>query len=123
MTFMEKLVVFFATLIAIFIFASIFVIPFTGFHLITGGGDHTGYITSVERTGVFWKTGTAYLKTSTQSTQEDAYCVTDNEVYNQLQADSITGAHINVHFHSYLATSVTECGSEGAIIDSVQTLN
>lgn len=112
----------FGTIVVLAVAYAILVLPFTGIHVITGGGDHTGYITSVERTGLFFKTGTAYLKTSVQSTQEDAYCVTDNSVYNQLQQDTVSGVQVNVHFHSYFVASVKECSGEDAIIDSVQTL-
>lgn len=94
-----------------------------GYHYQTGAGDHTGYITSVEKNGVFFKTGTAYLKTSTQATQEDAYCVIDPSVYDQLQADSVSGVHVNVHYHSWFAAGIANCDGEGAIIDSVTTLS
>ena len=109
-------------MVSIIILYAIFVLPFTGWHLVTGAGDHTGYITAVEQTGIFFKTGTAYLKTSTQSTQEDAYCVIDPTVYDQLQADSVSGVHVNVHYHSWAVAGVTKCNGEDAIIDSVETL-
>lgn len=94
-----------------------------GLHIQTGAGDHTGYITSVERNGLFFKTGRAYVKTSTQSTQEDAYCVTDPQVYDTLQAASVSGVHVNVKYHSWFASGVIVCDGEDAIIDSVQTLS
>lgn len=119
------LIVLFAGLIALVVAAGLIamvVVPFTGIHIATGTGDHTGYITSVENTGLFWKTGRAYLKTSTQSTQEDAYCVIDPSVYAQLQADSVSGVQVNIHYLSWLSPSVKECDGEDAIIQSVTTL-
>lgn len=104
------------------LFVVIPVVEVVGIHIGTGGGDHTGYITSVEKTGLFFKTGTAYLKTSTQSTQEDAYCVIDDAVYSQLQEDSISGVQVNVTYHSVIAAGIKECNGEAAIIDAVKTL-
>lgn len=49
---------------------------------IPNSGQHTGYVSSVEQSGIIWKTWTAYIKTDPQSSQEDAYCVTDSYVVN-----------------------------------------
>lgn len=97
-------------------------VPVFGLHYETGRGEHTGYITAVEKTGLFFKTGTAYLKTDTQSSQEDAYCVIDPEVYTRLQEYGTTKKHLNVHFYSVLVPAITECNGEGAIIYDVNPI-
>ncbi len=93
-----------------------------GWHYETGRGDHTGYITAVEKSGIFFKTGTAYLKTNTTSTQEDSYCVIDSAVFDELQKASVSSAHINVHFVTYFMTGVAECGTENSVITSLEIL-
>ena len=45
----------------------------------------TRYITALEKTGLFFKTGTAYVKTENESSQEDDYCVIDENIYQQLK--------------------------------------
>jgi hypothetical protein len=94
-----------------------------GWHYQTGAGDHTGYITAAETTGIFFKTNTVYLKTNTTSTQEDAYCVIDSAVFAQLQQDSVNSTHVNVHYISWFAAGVHNCNGEGAIITSVTPLS
>lgn len=88
----------------------------------TGAGDHTGYITAAETTGLIFKTNTVYLKTNTTSTQEDTYCVEDPTVYAQLQADSISSAHVNVHYISVWSAGIAHCNGEQGIITNVTTL-
>lgn len=94
-------------------------VPLFGFNYETGRGEHTGYITAVERGGVFFKTGRAYLKTDTQSSQEDDYCVIDPAVYKQLQEYSTTRQHLNVYFYSLFSAGVAQCNAEGDIIYKV----
>ena len=96
---------------------------FFGFHYETSRGEHTGYITAVERSGIFFKTGTAYLKTDTQSSQEDDYCFIDKEVEKQLQKYSIEKIHVNVYYFSWFNAGIINCGSEEAIIYRVEPLN
>ena len=93
---------------------------FTGIHYETGRGEHNGYITAVEKYGVFWKTGRAYLKTDTQSSQEDAYCVVDEKVYEQLGKAVTTKEHVVVSHKSWFIPAYWECGKEGAVIYSVK---
>jgi hypothetical protein len=92
-----------------------------GWHRETSHGDHVGYITAVEKTGIWWKTGRAYLKTDTQSSQEDAYCVIDEGVYKQLKNFSAQKAHIKVEFADYMIRGWKLCGDAGevAVIISV----
>src|SRR3990167_7095341 len=91
-------------------------IPIAGFHYETARGEHTGFITATEKHGIFFKTNRVYLKTDTQSSQEDLYCVMDEDVYKQLQKYSIEKSHVNVYFFSYLSAGIKNCSAEGAII-------
>jgi hypothetical protein len=64
----------------IFLFAfvvTIFFLLLFGSHkfVINDEGYHAGYVTAVERRGVFAKNYTVYIKTDNSSSQEDQYCV------------------------------------------------
>lgn len=95
---------------------------FGGIHIETGRGEHTGYITATAMHGLVWKKGVAYVKTDTQSSQEDEYCVTDTEVLAQLQQASLTKQHINVSFMSWLMPAAWECQGSMDIIYKVTAL-
>ena len=47
----------------------------TGCWVTTTDGEHTGFVTAVEKNGAFWKTGRVYIKSDLSSSQEDIYCV------------------------------------------------
>lgn len=98
-------------------------LPFGGLHYETVRGEHTGFVTAVQRSGVIFKTGSAYLKTDTQSSQEDDYCVIDDEVYSQLQQYGEKKTHVNVYFFSWLSAGVKNCNFEGAVIYKVVPTN
>ena len=94
-----------------------------GWHYQTGQGDHTGYITAAETTGIFFKTNTVYLKTNTTSTQEDAYCVVDKTVYDTLKTASVATTHVNVHFINWFAAGWSNCEvAMSGVITSVDVL-
>lgn len=96
------------------------VIQFTGLHIDTGRGEHTGYITAVERNGLIFKTGKAFVKTDPSSTQEDEYCVIDDAVYDRLAEAARNKEKLTVTHQSYFATGIHECGSEPAVISGVK---
>ena len=108
-----------------FIWAVVIWIPpfWSGVHINTGTGEHVGYITSVEKSGILFKTYTAYLKTDQQSSQEDAYCILDKDLAKELQEFSENNTRVSVHYFSWLAAGVRNCGTEGAIIDAVKIIN
>ena len=95
------------------------VILINGWHIKTASGEHTGYVTAVETTGVFWKTGTAYIKTDPQSSQEDAYCIQSPQVYNQLEQYSESRAKVTVDYVDYLSKGIAHCNGEEAMITNV----
>lgn len=98
----------------------VLVVPFTGAHIHIGAGEHTGYVTAVEKTGIFFKTGTAYIKTDVSSSQEDSYCVTDPAVYAQLQQASESRQKITVQFFSWMISGAAHCNGESAVINAVR---
>jgi len=103
-------------LITLVIICAILYLPIVGWHKETADGEHTGYITSVERTGIFFKTFRAYLKTDPQSSQEDAYCVVDPQVYAQLEQLSEQKVQVTVSYFSWLISGMENCGGEDAVI-------
>lgn len=90
-----------------------------GFHYETSQGEHFGYITAVQKQGVFFKTGRAYVKTDNQSSQEDAYCVMDEKVYQQLQDFAQSKERVEIKYLGYFSAGVKNCGGEGDIIYEV----
>ena len=84
----------------------------------TNEGQHTGYITSVEQEGLVWKTWRAYVKTDPQSSQEDAYCVTDPVMVDVLKSEEDNRDLITVSYSSPFVVFKWECGGENSIIRS-----
>ncbi len=97
------------------------VLSFTGFHYIEGQGEHTGYITAVSTHGVIWKTTSAYVKTDTQSSQEDEYCVIDKDLINNLKQVSESHKKVTLYFTNYLFTSISECSGGLETITGIGT--
>ncbi|MDE2105236.1 MAG: hypothetical protein KGL39_48875 [Patescibacteria group bacterium] len=98
------------------------VLNLIGIHIETGRGEHTGYVTALSRGGIFFKTDTIYVKTNTTSSQEDAYCVTDPEVYDQLQKYSISNQHVNLYFFTWFSNGIASCSNSGDVIYKVEPL-
>lgn len=91
-----------------------------GWHYQTGNGTHVGFVTAVEKNGVIFKTGTAYVKTDLSSSQEDQYCVVDASVYDKLVSFSQSRSHVVLKYVSWLSAGVKYCGNEEAVIIDVQ---
>lgn len=92
------------------------VIAFTGLRINTGSGSHIGYVTAVEKSGLIFKTGTAYIKTDTQSSQEDAYCVEDSKLLDELKTVASKKEKVEVDFMSVVSAGIANCAGESAII-------
>lgn len=103
-------------IIVLIVIGVILYLPIFGWHKETADGKHTGYITSVERTGIFFKTFRVYLKTDPQSSQEDSYCVVDPKVYSQLEQLSQQKTQVTVSYFSWLVSGMKNCGGESAVI-------
>ena len=91
-----------------------------GWHRETGEGSHTGYVTAVQKTGLFFKTYDVYVKTDLASSQEDKYCVIDTEVANQLRDIAEESTKVKLNYITYFATGVTSCSGEYDIITSFE---
>lgn len=109
-------------LIGLFLIWLCLYVPIFGFHYETLRGEHTGFVTAVEKTGIFFKTGRAYVKTDTQSSQEDSYCVIDENVYQQLQKASVDKVHVNLYFFGWFSAGIKNCEGEGQIVYKVEPL-
>jgi hypothetical protein len=105
--------IFFLILIALIGFGTIS-------HIGPNNGQHTGFVSSVEQSGIIWKTWRAYVKTDPQSSQEDSYCVTDPAVVSQLQNTEQSKESVTVNYSSPLFVWKWQCGGESAIVNSVQ---
>ena len=107
--------VFLLILIAAFVyFFAIFQTP--------GSGQHTGYITAVEKSGLIFHTWTAYIKTDPQSSQEDTYCVTDRAVIAALQAYEKQRVPVTAYYASPFVLWTWQCPQKSAVINAVSTV-
>src|ERR1017187_9656964 len=106
--------------IGLFVIAVIVLLFIANFH-IPNSGQHTGYVSSVEQSGLFWKTWTAYIKTDPQSSQEDTYCVTDPSVVNQLQSAATQRNLVTVYYSAPMVVWKWQCGSEQSIIQNINS--
>jgi hypothetical protein len=103
-------------ILALFFFVYL---PIHGIHWNTGNGEQTGYVSAVEKTGLFWKTGRVYIKPTLESTQEDVYCVVDEEVFNKLKEVSVNKTSVTVKHKSFFSAGSMNCEGETAIIVEV----
>lgn len=94
-------------------------VPIFGLHHVTGQGSHVGYITATENSGVFYKTNTVYVKTDTQSSQEDSYCVIDPAIFDKLTDAAVSKEKVEVKYTSYFSTSFKECSQSDTVITDV----
>jgi len=79
-------------------------------------GQHTGYVTAVEKEGIIWKTWRVYIKTDPQSSQEDKYCVEDESLIPKLQKMQESRQLVTLNYSSPSIVWAWQCGKEPAII-------
>lgn len=93
-----------------------------GLHvIITEDGSHTGYVTSIETNGIIFKTYSVYFKTETESSQEDRYCIIDEELKNKLAKYQKEKKLITIEFFDWIIRGVKYCKSgDIAIISGVE---
>lgn len=117
---MKTLLIIIGLILAWFFFIKL---PFFGIHIQTAKGSHVGYITATDTSGLFFKTNAVYLKTDTQSSQEDNYCVIDKGVFEELRKQSEAHAHVDVQYIEYLSAGIINCDIKGSgIIISVKVI-
>ena len=97
----------------------VFVLPFVGWHYETARGEHTGYVTATQTTGLVFKTHSAYIKTDTQSSQENEYCVVGDEVMAKLKTAQTSKEKVTVEYVDWFSKGVSYCGGElsGVIVN------
>lgn len=82
-------------------------------------GQHTGYVTAVDTSGLIWKTTEVYFKTDAQSSQEDSYCVIDETIKEELLNAQQNRRLVTLHYDSYLFVGIPLCGWNGQIITGI----
>lgn len=83
-------------------------------------GEHTGYVTAVEKEGIIWRTDRAFFKTNTQSSQEDAYCVRSPAIVEQLKTKQEAGDRITILYGRSWFVWPWQCGNESSIIQGIK---
>lgn len=97
-------------------------VPVYGWHRSIGEGKQVGYVSATETVGIFWKTGTAYIKPTLESTQEDIYCVIDKDLLAKLQEVSVSKERVEVKHFDYLIKGAKMCNGESAVITDFTVL-
>lgn len=88
----------------------------------TRDGSHVGVITAIEKNGLMWQAYDVYVKTDKSSSQEDTYCVEDEDVIDALKEANKDGKRVEVIYHSELVVAPWRCHSSDTIIDQVKVL-
>ena len=112
----------FIVMCTVFVFAISVILPVVGLHVNTGEGSQVGYVSAVEKSGLIFKTGRAYIKPTFDSTQEDIYCVVDDSVLNKLKDASVSKSRVEIKHISWLAPGIQSCGDEAAVIKSFNVI-
>jgi len=86
---------------------------------ITYDGHHTGTVTAVETNGMIWKTDRVYFKSDAQSSQEDVYCIIDDNIKRQLEEFAKKKATVTITYDDYLIKGWNYCDGELGIITGV----
>jgi hypothetical protein len=109
----------FIGLLAVFTIGLVISIPLgLGFPF---SGEHTGYITAVERGGLL-NIPTVYIKTDLESSQEDSYCLSDN-LYDQARALSKERVSVTVKFERGWFMPFWQCNSANYRVVGIEAKN
>jgi len=95
-------------------------LPINGFHYETGTGSQVGFVSAVEKNGLFWKTGRVFIKPTLESTQEDVYCVSNQEVYSKLEVFSREKTNVKVSHVTYFANGLKNCNGGESVVFNVE---
>ena len=88
-----------------------------------GSGQHTGYVTAVDKTGIIFQTWTAYIKTDPQSSQEDAYCVADPATITALQNYEKDRSLVTIYYSEPIVVWKWQCAHQASIIHSISIVD
>ena len=84
-------------------------------------GEHTGIVTAVEHNdNLFWDSDIAYFKTDERSSQEDKYCIANNQVMEDLKRLSALKEKVTITFSNPLPTWNSECNGGISIITGIK---
>lgn len=87
-------------------------------------GSHTGYVTAVEQRGLIWKNYRVYVKTDRSSSQEDVYCIQEDndDLADKLKEFEKNKQQITVKYSRFVYLfPMARC--EGDVIDSFEVIN
>jgi hypothetical protein len=83
-------------------------------------GSHTGVVTAVEyNSNIIWGSNIVYFKTVRESSQEDRYCVNDENVKNMLIEAQKAKKEVTVHFKNDYIMWKWQCNGGETIIYKV----
>lgn len=106
-------------IVVFFIFSLIMVIFPATFG--ASNGAHTGVVTAVEyNSNLVWGANIVYFKTVRESSQEDLYCVNDENVKAQLIEAQKEKKEVTVYFKNNYLMWKWECNGGASIIYQVE---
>lgn len=82
----------------------------------SNNGAHKGYITAYEKSGVFFKTYSMYIKTDLSSSQEDKYCFEDISLIPLIEEVIENKEPVKVSFENGTHVSGLRCAMGDASI-------
>src|SRR5437870_4313028 len=104
---MEDIILWFVGIVTVIVVVGILSICIFSIKIPLGNnGSHSGYVTAVEREGIFFKKYRVYFKTDTSSSQEDQYCIEDknNALALKLEKEAEAKNRITVHYSESFVT-------------------
>lgn len=110
----------------IWVIWGIIILPFVWAILFPGrfgatAGGHTGVVTAVEyNSNIIWGANIVYFKTVRESSQEDRYCVNDENVKNQLIEAQINKREVTIYFKNDFIMWKWNCNGGETIIYKVE---
>lgn len=83
----------------------------------TRGGEHTGFVTAIQRSGVIVSNYRVYFKTDNSSSQEDTYCVNreNKDLADKLRVANEKSEKITIQYEGVRAFGLGPCEGEEII--------
>lgn len=80
----------------------------------TRGGQHNGYVTAIEQGGIIYHNWSIYFKTDNSSSQEDLYCVMENdtELVKQLKEFNKNKTPVVINYEGVRGLGWDLCGPQ-----------
>lgn len=98
-------------IVVIFIAFIIFLLFFIKYNTDVNG-THSGIVTAVEQSGYFYQNYIVYFKTNSTSSQEDMYCIPQNQtdLANELRLAQESQKEITLHYTGVKGLGLNLCG-------------